>query len=97
MGMKPRTKKDPDYSQEARRMVAHGLVDGYLNDMGGPDLGHKMKEQEEALVLAIAIALTHAHNSGARTGWRKALNHHVRDGAGHTKTETWRLNRLWPL
>lgn len=97
MGMKPRTTKDPEYSQEARRMVAHGLVQGYLNDMGGPDIGFLMAEHEEALVLAVAIALTHAHNSGARTGWRSALNRHVGAGAGHTRTETARLNRRWPL
>ena len=97
MGMKPRTKKDPDYTQEARRMIAHGLVEGYLNDMGGENLGHKMEEQEEALVLAIAIALSHAHNKGAHTGWRAALNHYVSPGSGHTKTTTRRLNGRWPL
>jgi hypothetical protein len=43
-------------------MVAHGLVQGYLNDCREEWCGFEMGEAEEALVIGISIALGHAHS-----------------------------------
>lgn len=66
MGMKPRgrVRVSLEATPAARLMVAHGLVQGYLNDQGGEDFGFKMDEAENALVLAIAIALRVAAEDG---------------------------------
>ena len=77
-------------------MIADGLVSGYLNDQGGECLGHKIDDAEEALIIAISIALLHAHDIGARSGWMRAVVFHTDINAEADPKERRRINERWP-